>query len=373
MSLELKLDCRHYLGDRPCAFKCRCTCDHYEPMGTRVLVIKVGAIGDVVRTACILPTLHRIHEPVHVTWISGAGGARILGNHPLIDRMLVFDAEGILTAERQSFDLVLSLDKEPAPAALCERIDAVDKRGMGLSKTGSVYPINREYEPYFELGLDNDLKFHKNWKTYPQLIHQAIAMPYGGQRYKLDCDADALAQARQLFAPWWRSGKPIVGVNTGAGHVFANKTFDPAKWEAVCWKLKDDFVVVLLGGPDEVEQNHAIAERVGAEVHVASGGQTEQQFVAMVDQCDAVITGDTLALHVAVARRVPVVALFGPTCEQEIDLFDRGEKIMSPCDCGPCYLRHCERDPSCMDQIDIDAVVEAVDRVIKAHKVAEAT
>ncbi len=373
MSLELKLDCRHYLGDRPCAFKCRCQCEHYEPMGTRVLVIKIGAIGDVVRTACILPTLRRMYEPVHVTWISAPSGSRMLGNHPLIDRMFTFDTEGILAVEQQTFDLVLSLDKEAGPAALCERVQAPDKRGMGLSKTGAVYPINVECEPYFELGLDNDLKFHKNWKTYPQLIHQAIAMPYGNQRYKLDCDADALADARQLFGPWWRSGKPIVGVNTGAGQVFANKTFDAAKWEAVCEKLKDEFVVVLLGGPDEVVRNREIAERVGAEVHVASDGQTEQQFVAMVDQCDAIITGDTLALHVAIARRVPSVAIFGPTCEQEIDLFGRGEKIVSPCDCRPCYLRQCELDPSCMDQIEVDTVVEAVHRVIKAHKAVEAT
>ena len=368
MSIELKLDCRHYRGDRPCAFNCRCGCEHYEPMGTRVLVIKVGAIGDVVRTACILPTLQRMYEPVHITWITAPNAARILGNHPLIDQMLVFDAEGILTAQQQTFDVVLSLDKEPAPAALCQGVSAPDKRGMGLSPTGNVYPINRECETYFELGLDNDLKFHKNWKTYPQLIHQAIAMPYDGQRYKLHCDDDALAEARDLFAPWRQSGKPIIGVNTGAGRVFVNKTFDMAKWIAVCRQLMRDSEVVLLGGADEASINRDIAERLGVEAHVAGDDQTEQQFVATVDQCDAVITGDTLALHVAVARRVPVVALFGPTCEQEIDLFGRGEKVISPCDCKPCYLRRCDRHPSCMDLIDVDTVIEAVHRALKPKK-----
>jgi len=365
MSIELKLDCRHYRGDRPCTFNCRCRCEHYEPMGTRVLVIKVGAMGDVVRTACILPTLQRVYEPVHVTWITAPNAARMLGNHPLIDQMLVFDAEGILTAQQQTFDVVLSLDKEAAPAALCESINAPDKRGMGLSPTGTVYPINRECQAYFELGLDNDLKFHQKWKTYPQLIHQAIAMPYGGQRYQLHCDDDALAEARELFEPWRASGKPILGVNTGAGQVFANKTFEPAKWVSVCRQLMRDSEVVLLGGPDEITTNRDIAEQLGPEVHVAGEGLTERQFVAIVDQCDAVVTGDTLALHVAIARRVPVVVLFGPTCEQEIDLFGRGEKVISPCDCKPCYLRRCDRDPSCMDLIEIDTVVEAAHRALK--------
>jgi len=369
MNVELKLDCRHYRGDRPCAFACRCTCEHYAPMGTRVLIIKVGAVGDVVRTGSILPTLHRVYDPVHVTWISEPSGVNILQHHPLIDCLLTFDAVGMRIAEQQTFDLVLSLDKDPGPAALCERVQAADKRGMGLSPHGTVYPINAACEPYFELGLDDDLKFHGNTKSYPQLIHEAVAMPYVREPYRLYCNEATLAATQARFAPWREGGAAVVGVNTGAGKVFANKTFTPDKWVEVCRRLLDDgHVVVLLGGPQEISNNRWIAERLDGRAYVAGNGHTAQQFTAMVDQCDVVVTADTLALHVAIGRDVPVVVLFGPTCEQEIDLFDHGRKIISPCDCRPCYRRACNVSPTCMDRIDIGDVVGAVSALLNAAR-----
>lgn len=368
MPFELRLDCRHYQGDRPCRFKCRCRCEHFEPMGTRVLVIKVGAIGDVVRTACVLPALKRVYDPVHITWISEVGGAGILANHPMINRMVTFDAGGAAEVTQQHFDLVLSLDKKPASAALCNQTLADEKRGMGLSPWGTVYPVNPECRPYFELGLDDDLKFHHNTKSYPQLICEAVGLPYQREPYRLHCDDAATAKAEGLFKSWREHGKPVVGVNTGAGRVFANKTFEPAKWVEVCRRLlAEGSVVALLGGNDETSHNAWIIEQLGDGAHMASNGYTEQEFVAMVDQCDVVITGDTLALHVAVARGVPLVTLFGPTCPQEIDLFDLGEKIISPVDCSPCYLHRCDQAPNCMDQISIDDVVGAVSRVLQTH------
>ena len=48
--LVLKLDCRHYLGEKPCQANRLCEgCPDYEPMGTRILVIKLGAMGAVMR------------------------------------------------------------------------------------------------------------------------------------------------------------------------------------------------------------------------------------------------------------------------------------------------------------------------------------
>ncbi|MHC4986295.1 MAG: glycosyltransferase family 9 protein [Planctomycetota bacterium] len=368
MAFELSLDCRHYLGDQPCQFHEKCRCEHYEPMGQRVLVIKTAAVGDVVRTASILTTLHRQYRPAHVTWISAVDGARILSCHPLIDRIVTFNAEGVTLVTQQQFDLVLSLDKEPGSAALCNQVASPDKRGMGLSQWGTVYPINEACRPYFELGLDNELKFHHNKKSYPQLIHEAVGLPYRREPYRLYCDAGTYEKARAMFAPWRAGGDPVVGVNTGSGRVFANKTFTPAKWVTVCQRLLErGFAVVLLGGTDEISHNRWIAERLGGRVHVAGNGHGELDFVAVVDQCAVIITGDTLALHVAVARGVPQVALFGPTCEQEIDLFDCGEKIISPHECVPCYHRSCDKQPNCMDVVDIDTVVDAAQRVLKTN------
>ncbi|HLU38748.1 MAG TPA: glycosyltransferase family 9 protein, partial [Planctomycetota bacterium] len=52
-------------------------------------------------------------------------------------------------------------------------------------------------------------------------------------------------------------------------------------------------------------------------------------FAALIDRCEVVITSDSLALHIALARRRRVVAFFAPTSAAEIDVWDLGEKIVS--------------------------------------------
>jgi len=364
MRLEIAVDCRHYLGDRPCKAGQRCRCQHYDRMDMRILIIKVGALGDVVRTACLLPTLKRMYPKSQITWVSKPSGVRILGGHPMIDRLVAFDAEGILLLTQEKFDLVLSLDKEAGPAALCNAVHCSDKRGIGLSAWGTPVPCNPECERYFELGLDDELKFRHNLQTYPELIHAALGLAYDREPYRLYCDPGSMQRARQMFSPWRMANRPIIGLNTGSGSVFANKVPKPSRWvELARALLARKFTVVLTGGPSETQTNDWIMEQVGPEIRNTGNNHTEQQFTAIIDQCDVLVTGDTLALHVALARSVPVVALFGSTCEQEIDLFGMGRKIMSSCGCGPCYKRQCDRKPSCMDLISVEQIVAAVEAV----------
>lgn len=370
MGLELALHCRHYRGDRPCRHGTRCRCEHYDPMGHRVLVIKLGALGDVVRTACLLPTLKRHCLQSHITWVSKPSGVQILTGHPQIDRLVPLDAETILALSQQRFDLVLSLDKEPGPTALCNAMNCPDKRGIGMSACGTPQPCNVACEPYFELGLDDRLKFHHNRKSYPQLIHEALALPYLREPYRLYPGAEALRRARHMFDGWRTMHEQImVGLNTGSGSVFANKVPAPGRWVEIARRLRAlGYGVVLLGGANEAETNAWIAEQVGQGVCDTGCDNTERQFVALIGRCDAVVTGDTLALHIAVARRVPVVALIGPTCEQEIDLFDRGRKIVTTHPCSPCYRRECDRQPSCMDAISAEDIVTAVHSLCRGRR-----
>ena len=118
--------------------------------------------------------------------------------------------------------------------------------------------------------------------------------------------------------------------------------------------------VFLLGGPDEVERNARLLDVSGdAAIHTGCANDL-RSFAGIVDACDIVVTGDTLAMHIAVALSKPVVALFGPTSSHEIDLFDRGEHIVSNLECLVCYLPDCDVDPNCMESITPDRVASAV-------------
>jgi len=69
---ELKTDCRHVRWDRPCAphklrGKSCAGCDEYEPVARRVLVVKLAATGDVLRTTAFLPAIHAAWPGARVT------------------------------------------------------------------------------------------------------------------------------------------------------------------------------------------------------------------------------------------------------------------------------------------------------------------
>lgn len=87
-----RLDCRYFLGDRPCKFKRTCPgCDPYSPMGKRILIVKLAAIGDVLRTTPLLSGLKRAYPQSHITWIVDKEAFPLLQNITLIDRLLPFD------------------------------------------------------------------------------------------------------------------------------------------------------------------------------------------------------------------------------------------------------------------------------------------
>jgi len=89
------------------------------------------------------------------------------------------------------------------------------------------------------------------------------------------------------------------------------------------------------------------------------------EFAAIVDLCDLIITADTLALHIATALNKKIVALFGPTSSNEIELYGRGIKLCSPDGCKCYYRKYCSEETSCMEKISSQMVIEAISSLLK--------
>lgn len=363
-------ECRHYLGDRPCVYRRACQgCDHYAPYSHRICIIKLGALGDVVRTLCILPELRRRYPDGHITWVSLPNGCRMIREHSMINRVMPFDAMSAMMLQQEQFDLVICLDKEPAPCALAMAIRAKQKLGIGLSRHGTPIPLNRECEPYFHLGLNDDLKFRQNTRSYPHLIYEALGWRYNSERYELPLNEKAADQMRlHLMSEGWRPEDATIGIFVGAGRVFANKMWPAETSIEVIRHLRrgaPQAKIVLLGGPDERSAiDHILYElrRSGESENIIDSGteHDEPSFVALVDACDVLLSGDTMAMHVALARGKRVVVYFGPTCEQEIDLFGQGEKLIAHVPCGPCYKRVCDQGDVCVKAIVPEDAAAAV-------------
>jgi heptosyltransferase-2 len=159
-----------------------------------------------------------------------------------------------------------------------------------------------------------------------------------------------------------------IGLNTGAGGRWRWKKWtDEGQVELIraIRATHPNARILLYGGPEERERNRALV-RLAPEMLVDTGTENSlRQFGALVDLCDVMVTGDTMALHLASALGKRIVALFGPTSAPEIELYGRGTKIL-PTDmsCLGCYLSDCDVRPACMQRISPDTVLAAVEAEI---------
>ena len=371
--MKPKFDCRHFRGDKPCRFAAggpfRCeTCGDYSPMGTRILIIKLDAIGDVARTTCLLPALAKKFRPLHVTWLVAAEGADLLRDNPLIDALLPCDAASLERLRVERFDILLSLDKTARACSVAETVKARDRRGFGLSEFGTVYPLDERAEYAFELGLSDELKFRRNARTYQDILFEIIGMKFDGEDYFLPLNEAQRAFARQFGErAQIPSGDTVVGLNLGGGGAFANKMWGAERcieFALLLRKAMPKSWVLLFGAERERERMAQVAARSGRRILNTGATNTIKQFQALLGRCDAVVTGDSLGMHLAVAEKRPVVVLFGPTCAQEIELYGRGVKIVPAVDCAPCYKGTCEQSLTCMDAIGAADALKALKKLL---------
>lgn len=368
----IKLDCKHFQGDRPCIFHkskgVRChNCEHYSKIGNKILIIKLGSIGDVLRTTSILQGLNEKYESPYITWITESESVDLLRNNKYIDRIMEYNAESLARLNIERFDLVINLDVSATSSALASLAKSKEKLGFGLSEQGYIYPFNSEAEEWFKMSLFDDVK-KANTKTYQQIMLEIIKIKPKNYDIILNLTKDELKFAEQ-FAKKESVEKehPIIGINTGAGNRWQLKKWTLTGFSRLIDRLGEelDAKILLLGGPNEVKRNKELIKNFTEKVIDPCCNNNIREFAALVNLCDVAVTGDTLAMHIAVALKKKTVVLFGPTSAAEIDLYNRGRKIVPDIKCVCCYKQLCEKHPNCMENISVDQVFLAIRDLIE--------
>ena len=362
-------DCRHFVGDRPCDYhkregvKCA-VCPYYDIPRFRVLMVKLGAAGDVLRTTSLLEPLHERYPNMQLTWITHPNAVDLLQNNPRIDRTVTSRTDGVARLQVEAFDVVLCPEADIESAALATLAKAKVKKGFGLHSRGYIFPYNSGARPLFQLGLFDDLK-KANQLTNEQLLCRLAEVPFRRVPPVLRLAADEHRFAKHFGD---RLGldhrRVLVGLNTGGG----------GRWRLKRWRRKGfidlarrlaaerEAQILVLGGPSEEEINQEILQALGPIAVDAGCHNTVRQFASLLNLCDVVVTGDSMALHIVLAMGKRVVALFGPTSATEIDLYGLGTKIVPDMDCTCCYLARCDKNPNCMQNIASARVFEAVSK-----------
>lgn len=355
--IPLKTDCRHFRGDIPCTPHktdgVHCVdergrdCRFYDPTDRRILLIKLGAIGDVIRTTPLLRKLKEAFPHALITWLTHS--PEIVPS--VVDEVLTFTPSGILTLRNTRFDLIINLDKDREACALATELVCDEKRGFIL-RDGKPAPADERAEKKFLTGVFDDVS-QANTRSYPEEIFEICGFTFAGERYLLD-----------TFDSWslpWKLDrkKTIVGLNTGCGGRWISRMWDDRNWIALAKELrKRKCEVVLLGGEQEDQRNRKIARAAGVKYF---GHFPLRQFINLVQQCDAVVTGVTMALHIAIGLGKKVVLFNNIFNKNEFELYGNGAILEPERPCRCFYQPTCTNpEYRCMEHLHPATVARTV-------------
>ncbi len=360
--VPLKTDCRWFRGDIPCTphkkhgvhcvDKTGALCSFYDPCTSKILIIKLGAIGDVIRTTPLLTKLKEVHPHAQFWWLTFSPAVVPSS----VDVVLPFSAQSVSALQATQFDVIVNLDKDREACALTALLSASTKKGFTL-RDGKPSPIDTDAVHKFMTGVFDDIN-KANTKSYPEEIFEICGFQFNGEEYILDSFAgDGYT---------WKlpAKKKIVGLNTGCGGRWTSRLWAEKNWVALAKNLKKaGYLPVLLGGEQEHAKNKRIQKKSGA---VYFGHFPLRQFVNLLDQCDLVVTAVTMAMHITIGLHKKIILFNNIFNKSEFELYGRGEILEPDFDCECYYSPVCPND--CMQYISVDMVIKAIKRHIPLRR-----
>jgi heptosyltransferase-2 len=296
------------------------------------LVVKRGALGDVVRTAYFADALRRRHgDALRLSWITAPMSLPLIRFNPNIDDVWTSfeEARGI------HFMRVFSLDDESEAIDGLAGLDAERVTGAIRDPKGNL-TYTDDAAAWFDMGLLS--RFGKAradaLKKRNTLGHAEIFAGIFGVEATFP-SFHGSPRLEEWAARWMPDGPYYVGVNCFAGGRWQSKELRgpeiPKLIEGILQKGHDrNTKVVLIGAGADFERNKRLAVDFSPdEVLVASTDDSVLRLAAVIGRLDLMISSDSLAMHLAISQDVPTVAFFAPTSAPEIDAFDRVTKVVS--------------------------------------------
>jgi len=335
----------------------------------KILVIKLRAIGDVVLSTAVLPSLKKFYRDAKIHFMVESSGKEVLENNPYLDRIVVLPLKEwgklsavkawlsgfrfLKTIRKEKYDLVFDLFGNPR-SAFITWITGAPLR-VGFSFRGRKYAYNKR------------------------------VMPRGGEVHEVEFNLDALRalnvpivdfspifpllkQEIDFIDKWIKENglekSFLVGLNPWGS--WQAKRWGLEKFAALADKLVETYQakVVVLWGPGEYRH----AEKVKALAHypVLIAPQTSlKQLGALLFRCQLVVANDSGPMHISAAVGTKTVGIFGPTQWQLQGPYGRGHGVAykKGLTCLGCNRLSCEK-MTCMKDLSVDEVMEVIKQVV---------
>jgi heptosyltransferase-1 len=335
----------------------------------RVLLIRLGALGDVVHAIPVAAALRRAFPAARIDWLVSAKHREILDLVPVVDRRLVINdrREGaggasLISAigelRQGQYDVALDLQGLLKSAVLARSSGA--PRVIGFSPRYLRERLARLfYTEVYDPGGDG--MYDPNEHTHVAHLNLGLLQPLGLTVHTLAFPIERVDSevARDIGE---RAGGRFALLNPGAA--WPNKRWPTSRFGALARMLfeRHRLPSIVVWGPGE----EALADEVAA----ASSGSARvaprtsiADLVALARGAAVLVSGDTGPAHLAAAVGTPIVSIHGPTRPARNGPWSTNDVTVSRdavCQCH--HLRRCRLDIMCLMDIEVDEVVSAVER-----------
>jgi heptosyltransferase-2 len=374
-SFEVFTDCSKFPLDRPCVYQknnnsiCK-ECKNYSKLSAkkdnkRILIVKLGAMGDVLRTTFILNGLKEVYPKSEISWIVDIKNAAVLEGNNLIDRIIYNDGNVIKYLVNEFFDIVINLDLAFESLSLTKLSNKKEVLGFTLDDSRNIITSNNYAKEWFKTSAYDKLK-KANTFTYQYWMSKIAELPKDNYEIIVPLQKNSIEKAEKFLKDNnINRDKKIIGINPGAGNRWKLKKWTSKGFiETAKYFSQKGYFVLLLGSiQDKSEIDLILKENIP---NIISTGidNTIPDFFAKINLCDIVLCGDTMALHAAAGLKKNIVALFGPTSVNEIEIYSKGVKIQSNKNCIVCYKQKCDLIDNCMESIVAKDVIKAIEQYL---------
>jgi len=338
-----------------------------------VLVVQTSFLGDTVLTLPLLSEIKRRFPGGKLTLLCAPVGREILASHPDIDEIIVDDKRrvdaGLSGLRRKAkilrskdFTLAISPHRSFRSALLLLLARIPYRVGFRQSKGAFLFHTLANRDP-----LRHDVLRNLS-------ILEALGISTEDCRHVIDLPLipDSKEKIRRLLdSAGIDLNQTLVGIN--AGSVWATKRWSPDSFAVLIRRLKQDLdcQIILFGGPEDAAIVAKIRELCGTSVAMLAGKTALCDLPAAVSACHLFITNDSGPMHIAVARGVPVVAIFCATTPS-LGFYPYSSKavvVEKELSCRPCSSHGGRRCPlgteDCIRLIRPEHVLQAVKHVLQ--------
>lgn len=354
---KVRRDCVHFRGHIPCKpnkdFGSICSdCTHYQAIEKRILIIKLGALGDVIRTTPLIALFRKKYPNCQITWLTQSPA--ILPKNAL-DTIYGLSETSLFILQNSSFDIAINLDKDPEACMLVSKIEAVQKFGFTW-ENNAVAPCTDAAEHKLITGFF-DAYSKANTQSYLEEIFEICHETFKHEPYLIELHQEKAVEWRKTLQEK-AQGKPIVALNTGCGPRWNTRLWQAHHWVELAKSLENQgYFPMFLGGELEHEKNQEMALVNGT---FYPGHFDLETFISLVSACDIVVTQVTMMMHIATALQKKMVlmnTIFNP---KEFELYGRGVIVGPPEPCTCYYGNTCLKGLPCMEHISASTVSNAV-------------